>query len=135
MSNHLVELKRPKKIYGLNQSLTGANWGQIEVLQHFLSFFLIKFIFNISWIHRIYFTCNPTASFFRHRVVEWSWIEFKMRPMLFKKSWNLFYSNVIERSVKLGCLTMKLVPRFLFLSLSFFSISFITAYPYDVENS
>ena len=29
-----------------------------------------------------------------------------MRPMLFKKSWNLFYSNVVGRPVKFACFTL-----------------------------
>ena len=36
-----------------------------------------------------------------NRIVEWPWIKLKMSPMLFKKSWNLFYSNVIKHLVKL----------------------------------
>ena len=55
----------------------------------------MKLIFHISWLHGISFTYNPTASFFRNRIVEWIEIVFKMRPTLFKKSWNLFYSDVI----------------------------------------
>ena len=64
---------------------------------------LIKLIFHISWLHKIYLTYNPTALFFRHKIVEWPKIEFKMRPMLFKKSWNLSYSNVVGPPVKLPC--------------------------------
>ena len=30
-----------------------------------------------------------------------------MRPMLFQKSWNLFYSNVVEHPVKLACFNVK----------------------------
>ena len=52
-------------------------------------------------LHRISFIYNPTASFLRHRIVEWPWIKLKMRPMPFKKSWNLFCSNVIKHLVKL----------------------------------
>ena len=44
---------------------------------------------------------NSTASFFRHRLVEWLWIKFRIRPMLFRKSWNLFYCNVVGRLVEL----------------------------------
>ena len=60
-------------------------------------------IFHISWLYRISFTYNPTASFSRHRIVEWPWIEFKMRTMLFKISWNLSQSNVAAHPVKLAC--------------------------------
>ena len=76
-------------------------------------------IFHISWLHRISFTYNPTTSFFGHRIVEWTWIEFRMRPMSFKKSWNLFYSNAVERAVKLACFLLEkleLPIPFLFLS-------------------
>ena len=57
----------------------------------------------ISWLHRIFFTYNPTASFFRHKIVKWPCIEFKMRPMLFKKSWNLSCSNVVKHPVNAAC--------------------------------
>ena len=39
--------------------------------------------------------------------VEWPWIKFKMRPVLFKKSWNIFYSNVVKHPVRLACLAWK----------------------------
>ena len=48
-------------------------------------------MFHVSWLHIISSTYNQNASFFRHRTVQWPWVEFKMRPMLFKKSWNNFY--------------------------------------------
>ena len=64
---------------------------------------LNELIFHISWLYRISFTYNPTASFFRHRIVEWPWIEFKMRPMLFRISWNFSQSDVAENPVKLAC--------------------------------
>ena len=63
---------------------------------------LIKLIFQITWLHRISFTYKSTASFFRYRTVEWPWIKFKTRPTLFKKSWNLFYSNVARHPDKLA---------------------------------
>ena len=63
----------------------------------------IKLIFHFNWLHRISFIYNHTNSFFRYKIVKWPWIEFKMRPMLFKESWNLFYSNVVECPVKLAC--------------------------------
>ena len=47
-------------------------------------------MFRISWLHTISFTYNQTASFFRHRIVQWPWVEFKMSLMLSKKSWNIF---------------------------------------------
>ena len=91
----------PQKNCCPNQGLTDPNCGQNEVLQHFL--LTIKLIFHISWLHRISFTYNPTASFFMYRIVEWPWIEFRMRPMLFKKSsWNLFYSDAVGLPVKLA---------------------------------
>ena len=43
-------------------------------------------IFHVSWLYRISFTYNPTASY-RHRIVEWPWIEFK---------WGLCYSRNLE---------------------------------------
>ena len=39
--------------------------------------------------------------------VKWPWIKFKMRPVLFKKSWNIFYSNVVKHPVRLACLAWK----------------------------
>ena len=109
---HLVELKRPKIFCCPNQSLTDPNWGRNEVFQHFLSLFIkrVKVLFHISWLHRISFTYNPTASFFRHRIVKWPWIKWKMRPMLFKKSWSLFYPNVARHPVKLACFKIYRVP-------------------------
>ena len=35
-----------------------------------LSLSLLHLYFHIRWSHRIYFTYNPTASFFMHRVVD-----------------------------------------------------------------
>ena len=58
----------------------------------------------ISVDYTVYNTQITTASF-RHGRVEWPQIEVKMRPMLFKKSWNLFYSNGIVRPVKLAWFT------------------------------
>ena len=89
---------------GPNRSGSGQN----EVSQNFLSYFIKRGKISLNWYfisidYRIFFTYNPTASFIRHRIVEWPEIEFKMRPMLFKKCWNLFYSNV-ECPVKLVCL-------------------------------
>ena len=69
-------------------------------------------LIRISWLYRISFTYNPTASFFRHKIVEWPWIQFKMRPMLFKKSCNLFYAYVFLRSVKLACWLLVCYVRF-----------------------
>ena len=61
----------------------------------------ILLILHISWLYSISFTYNRTVSF---PVVEWLWIEFKTRPMLFKKYWNHFYSNPVGHPVKLACL-------------------------------
>ena len=69
-------------------------------------------LIRISGLYRISFTYNPTASFFRHKIVEWPWIQFKMRPMLFKKSCNLFYAYVFLRSVKLACWLLVCYVRF-----------------------
>ena len=66
------------------------------------SFFSLLLYFHISCLHGVSFTSNPSASFFRHGIVEWLWIEFKVRPMLFKKSWNFFYSNIVRHPVKLA---------------------------------
>ena len=68
---------------------------------------LIKLIFHISWLQGISFIYNPTASFFRY-IVEWPWIEFKMRPMLFMNSWYFFNSKVVGRPVKLVCIEMSM---------------------------
>ena len=57
---------------------------------------------------------NPTAFFRRHRLVEWPWIKFKIRPMLFKKSWNLFYCNVVGRPFKLACFLLNFFWKFLY---------------------
>ena len=67
----------------------------------------IKLIFHISWLHRISFAYNPISFFFRHRKAEWPWIEFKMRPKLFKKPWNISDSNDVGRPVKLACWYVK----------------------------
>ena len=37
-----------------------------------------------------------------HRIVEEPWIEFKLRPIIFKKSYDLFYSNNVGRPVRLA---------------------------------
>ena len=56
-------------------------------------------------LHKLSFTYHPTASFFRNRIVEWSCIKSKIRPMLFKE---IFYSNAVRRPFKLTCLTIKI---------------------------
>ena len=66
---------------------------------------LIKLIFHIGWLHRIFFIYNATASFFRDRIVKWPWIGFKMRSILFKKFSIFFYFNVVWCPVKLVCLS------------------------------
>ena len=45
----------------------------------------------------------PIPSFFRYRIVELTWIKFKMSPKQFKKSWNILYCNAIRCSDKLTC--------------------------------
>ena len=89
-----LEPKKPK---------SGPKWGfsAFSFLLYVKRKDLIKLIFHVSWLHRISFIYNPTASFLRHRITEWPWIKLKMRPMPFKKSWNLFCSDVIEHLVKL----------------------------------
>ena len=68
---------------------------------------IMKLIFHISLLSRISFTYKPTASFFSHRIVESPRIVFKMRSILCKKFWNLFYSNVLGYPLKLDCFNIK----------------------------
>ena len=106
-----------------NKPKTGPKWGfpAFSFLLYQKRKDLIKLIFYHSfrhrsdyrnsmflWLHKYFSPITPVpcitlASFFRHRIVEWPSIEFKMYPMLLKKSWNLFYSNVVRRPFKLAC--------------------------------
>ena len=68
---------------------------------------IIKLIFHISLLSRLSFIYKATASFFNHRIVESPRIVLKMRSILCKKSWNLFYSNVLGHPLKLACFNIK----------------------------
>ena len=96
-------VKKLRTKLGPNRPKLGSKWGFPAIFLIFLKEERSDEI-DISYqliLYIISFPYNPTVPFFRHRIVKWPWIEFKIRAMLFKKSWNLFYSNVVVRLVKL----------------------------------
>ena len=95
-----------------------------EALQHFLLTLLkredpIKLVFHISWLHIISFSYNRNASFFRHRIVEWPWIEFKMGPCC---------SKVFEKISILMLLGVQ--SNLLVLFIYYFLIMYLIPHPY-----
>ena len=91
---------------GPNKGLADPNQNQNKILQHSPYFIkgrkILLIWYSQGLLHNIWLVIEQNRS--RNRIVEWPWIEFKMRPMLFKKSWNLFYSNVVGRPAKLAWL-------------------------------
>ena len=90
-----------------NRLKSGSKWDFLAFSSYFIKRGKILWNLYFRSVDYIIFTYNSTASFFRHWIVECPWIEFKRRPMLFKKSWNLFYSNVVGLPVKLNCFSEK----------------------------
>ena len=53
---------------------------------------------------------SPITPLLPSSSIEWlNELEFKMSPVLFKKSWNLFYSNDVECPVKIACFFKKII--------------------------
>ena len=82
-----------------------------------------KLIFHLSWLHRISFTHNPTASFSRYKIVEWPWIQNEAHAVqeIFIQMWLSFQSNLLV----LNALHLFFSLVFMYLYYVFFCISVV----------